>query len=347
MSSIASLNDTKISSTSVAFFSLLALWFTYKTRKRNEVLDEAEEPFHLDTCTIGNRGISTYKKIVPYWEGFMLCLQYPCDVESNPEGYIALCLAENKLIHEELASRLMRNGTAVSAFSESAAYCLQGFLGLPNAREALSSFLTRRFWCKEQKWVGTNPLHHVDSQSSSLNSLNHSAASSEIREGDASHDAIHYDNVAFGAGVHSLLSHLIYILADAGDYVMIPAPYYTGFEYAVKAISQCIPYPVYMENPLQGPTVKDLESSYKSALKQGRKVRVLLLTNPNDPLGVVYESETLKSIVFWGRENKVHIIVDEVYALAIHSVSHISDLKCYLNENVLMQQYLQSHRMTR
>ena len=54
----------------------------------------------------------------------------------NPEGYIALCMAENKLVQESFARRLMQPATAINAFSDSVVYGYNSFLGLPSAREA-------------------------------------------------------------------------------------------------------------------------------------------------------------------------------------------------------------------
>ena len=51
-----------------------------------------------------------------HWGAFLRCLQDPCDALHNPEGFVALCLAENRLVQEMLAHRLMRSDTAVGAF---------------------------------------------------------------------------------------------------------------------------------------------------------------------------------------------------------------------------------------
>ena len=314
-------NEGSVSAT--VLFALVMMWYTYKNRKNQNDEKESEDvSYDSETHKIGMRGFSVCKKRVPYWDGFILCLKFPFEKESNPEGYIALCLAENNLVQEELATRLMREGTAMSAFSESEAYCLQGMLGLPRAREAMSSFLRRMFWCKEQKWVGSAPLHHVYSQTTSLESLGKDSHSSENRSIHSKPTTfIHPDHIALGAGVHSLLSHLLYILCDAGDAVLIPAPYYTGFDYAIKAIAQCTPFPINMQNPLMGPTQNDLDHAYQKARNHGKRLKILLITNPNDPLGIVYTPEKMKSVVSWARKKGLHVIVDEIYALSVHSKS--------------------------
>jgi aspartate/methionine/tyrosine aminotransferase len=50
----------------------------------------------------------------------------------------------------------------------------------------------------------------------------------------------------------------------------------------------------------------------------------LLLTNPNNPLGIVYSPETVRRLVVWGRARNMHVIVDEVYALSTHPSSSLS-----------------------
>ena len=44
----------------------------------------------------------------------------------------------------------------------------------------------------------------------------------------------------------------------------------------------------------------------------------MLLTNPNDPLGVIYKPHVMKGAVEWAEKRKMHIIVDEIFALSVH-----------------------------
>lgn len=41
-------------------------------------------------------------------------------------------------------------------------------------------------------------------------------------------------NVIIGPGASSLLNHLFFTLADRGDVVLVPAPYYAAFEKDMK-----------------------------------------------------------------------------------------------------------------
>lgn len=49
-------------------------------------------------------------------------------------------------------------------------------------------------------------------------------------------------------------------------------------------------------------------------------MKILLLTNPNDPLGVIYEPSVMIKIIEWARGRQLHTIVDEIFALSVHSV---------------------------
>jgi aspartate/methionine/tyrosine aminotransferase len=53
-------------------------------------------------------------------------------------------------------------------------------------------------------------------------------------------------------------------------------------------------------------------------LQQGLNPRFLLITNPNNPLGVIYKRDILENAVTWARKRKVHSIFDEIYALSTH-----------------------------
>ena len=46
------------------------------------------------------------------------------------------------------------------------------------------------------------------------------------------------------------------------------------------------------------------------------------MTNPNNPLGVVYHSNIIRNAIDWARKRNLHTIMDEVYALSIFNVSY-------------------------
>ena len=47
------------------------------------------------------------------------------------------------------------------------------------------------------------------------------------------------------------------------------------------------------------------------------RVKIVLITNPHNPTGRMYEGGELKEIVEWCRRMKVHLIVDEIYCMSV------------------------------
>ena len=100
----------------------------------------------------------------------------------------------------------MQVGTVSRAFSDSIVYCYNGTLGLPASREAVAYFLTKHFLFPEER------------------DMSFEEALNWIRP----------EYVVLGSGAASLLSHLALSLAEEGDAVLIPAPYYAAFDTDLK-----------------------------------------------------------------------------------------------------------------
>jgi aspartate/methionine/tyrosine aminotransferase len=241
-------------------------------------------------ATIGSRGMAALPPPLSYLSSFFMCLQDPCDPRDNPTGYIALCIAENKLVTDLIAERLMQPGTATAAFSDSEVYCYGSFLGLPVARSAIAYFVAKKFLFPGNQTIAPEEaLQHISP-----------------------------DHIALGAGGAALLNYLFYILGEKGDCCLIPAPYYAAFESDMSAIAGCKPFAVHVANPAKGPTPGELDLAFIQAQSKGTRVRFLLLTNPNNPLGVIYSPDVVRSAVAWARKRGLHTIMDEIYALSTH-----------------------------
>lgn len=328
--------------TTLSVFALTIFYFKSQQSKRNnrqkspfyrrQLDEEIEDENTSHPWDLSQRGqaASTALNTNPsspqipshnYWSAFLTALSNPYHVTLNPHGWIALCLAEQKLspVVEALAVRLMEPGTAVTAFSHQEVFEKGGFLGLRSARVSLALFLETWFWKPTNSSGGDDIVPNGDDVGARTN---HSVLEQEEKE-TYELNGIDPDHVVFGSGVGSLLSHLCYSLCRPGHVILIPAPYYSTFQYHVSAVAQCIPHPVYMDNPMLGPTLQDLERATKIVERQGNQVKCLLLTNPNDPLGVVYRPNVMKQIVQWARGRNIHTIVDEVFALTIHQQNTI------------------------
>lgn len=240
---------------------------------------------------VSNRGQTARIPPIPYLKQLFACFSDPCDPVQNPSGYIALCTAENKLVTNVLAERCMHVG--IDSLSDSSVYCYNSFLGLPLAREAAAYCLARRFL-------------HPDNP--------------DLNPADAL-QLIQPKHVALAAGAAPILSNLAYMLGEAGDVCLIPAPYYAAFETDIHVVAGLLPFPIRQANPMQGPTEAELDLAYLQARSKGLNPKILLLTNPNNPLAVIYRPSVMLKSVQWARKRKLHTIVDELYALSTHDVS--------------------------
>lgn len=233
---------------------------------------------------------------------FIHCLDDLCDAVSNPQGHIALCVAENKLAVDLLANRCYTS--SANAFVDPSVYTYNNFLGLPVAREAAAYFLARRFLFPRSTALAP----------------------------DQALSNIQPKHVALSAGCAALINHLFFLLGTANvDCCLIPKPYYAAFESDMGLVAGIKPWGISQEHPMRGPTVAELQTAYDDAQKQGYRPKFVLLTNPNNPLGTIYSPTVLREIVEWARARDMHTIVDEIYALTtqnptdFESIIHVLD----------------------
>jgi aspartate/methionine/tyrosine aminotransferase len=66
------------------------------------------------------------------------------------------------------------------------------------------------------------------------------------------------------------------------------------------------------------PNRASLDAAATKSAKNGVTPRVLLLSHPQNPLGVCYPPEVIQECIDWCRENKIHLISDEIYAGSIY-----------------------------
>ena len=115
------------------------------------------------------------------------------------------------------------------------------------------------------------------------------------------------NQIVVSCGAKHSVFNLIQVLADAGDEVLIPAPYWVSYTEMVK---------------IAGATSKVVETSAETEFKLtadilnqniSEKTRVLLLNSPSNPTGMVYTKEELAPIAEICVKNNISVISDEIY----------------------------------
>jgi aspartate/methionine/tyrosine aminotransferase len=66
------------------------------------------------------------------------------------------------------------------------------------------------------------------------------------------------------------------------------------------------------------PNRASLDAAVARSIQEGIVPRVLLLSHPQNPLGICYPPHVVTEIIEWCREHKIHLISDEIYAGSIY-----------------------------
>lgn len=161
------------------------------------------------------------------------------------------------------------------------------------------------------------------------------------------------DNICISSGVTAVLDLFFFATCDSGDGCVIPAPYFPAFDNDMRIRNEVVPIPVQpKDTKTYIPTVEEMEAAVQGAAKQGIKVKVLLITNPGNPLGTLYPESTLKELLVWALNHGIHVLSDEIYANSKFGVSaeeFVSMEKVAQNavsENLASSEAVQKHLHT-
>ncbi len=97
--------------------------------------------------------------------------------------------------------------------------------------------------------------------------------------------------------------------------VLLPAPCWQGFRWCFEQVARLKCVPAFLTERGEDNfelTLEDLKRTYAAT---DPKPRLLVLTNPHNPLGVNYDKALLESIYAWAlkQDPEMHIISDEMY----------------------------------
>ena len=121
--------------------------------------------------------------------------------------------------------------------------------------------------------------------------------------------------VAVSCGAKHSLYNIIQVLADVGDEVIIPAPYWVSYPEMVK---------------LSGASSKILTTTsaakFKITAQQlaqniSKQTRILILNSPSNPTGMLYSKKELQEIAQVCVQNKIYVISDEIYEKLIYDTN--------------------------
>ncbi len=116
-------------------------------------------------------------------------------------------------------------------------------------------------------------------------------------------------------------------IADAGDEVIIPEPFYANYNgFATASGITVVPVESSIDNAFALPPIADFEKLITA------KTKAILICNPGNPTGYLYTKEELEKLKEIALKHDLFIIADEVYrefvydGLKHHSIMELSGL---------------------
>lgn len=240
----------------------------------------------MQADSLSNRGRKQLGKPLREDLCFFDEIQADCYHEQNTEGYIGLYIAEN-------------------------------VLGWPKLREKLSEI---------------PPLHEIDDwgfkYTQVTGSFEFRSALSNFFQKQIAKIPLNQDCIAVSSGATGILELLSWTLGDPGEVVGIVAPAYPVYTKDIAIKSELERYNISSNrvqefktgiNPLH---IDDLQKAKETIEPQGKNLKIIILTQPNNPNGSIYTKQQLEQFSKWSMDNKIHLVVNEIYIFSSIDINH-------------------------
>ena len=135
----------------------------------------------------------------------------------------------------------------------------------------------------------------------------------------------HPDEIIVSCGAKHSLYNAILTLCDPGDEVLLPIPYWVTY---VEQIRLAGGIPVFINcDP------KTLQVSWEEIVnKVTDKTWLIILNNPSNPSGIVWDIEILRKIADLAVEKNIMVISDEIYENLVYDGAQIKSIASFSQE---------------
>ena len=120
------------------------------------------------------------------------------------------------------------------------------------------------------------------------------------------------DDVYLGNGVSELIVMATQALLNPGDEVLVPAPDYPLWTAAVLLAGGTPVHYRCDEKADWYPDLRDIQA------KTSSRTKAIVVINPNNPTGAVYERDLLASLADWARQSDLVVFADEIYSKVLY-----------------------------
>ena len=138
------------------------------------------------------------------------------------------------------------------------------------------------------------------------------------------------EEVFIGNGVSELIDLSLRALLNPGDEVLVPSPDYPLWSAAVALNGgKAVHYRCEADKGFQ-PDIAHLEASI------GPRTRAIVVINPNNPSGAVYDRATLERIVEIAEKHGLVLMADEIYDQMVYDDAEFIPLATLVSETVCL-----------
>ena len=120
------------------------------------------------------------------------------------------------------------------------------------------------------------------------------------------------DDVYLGNGVSELIVLATQALLNPGDEILVPAPDYPLWTAAVLLAGGVPVHYRCDEEADWYPDLQDIQAKTTS------RTKAMVVINPNNPTGAVYERSLLSSLADWARQHNLVVFADEIYSKVLY-----------------------------
>lgn len=109
-------------------------------------------------------------------------------------------------------------------------------------------------------------------------------------------------------GGSEALSFAMSTIADMGDEIIIPEPFYANYNgFATAAGIKVVPVVSHIENNFALPPIEEFEKLISP------RTKAILICNPGNPTGYLYSKEEIKKLADIVKKHNLFLVADEVY----------------------------------
>lgn len=125
------------------------------------------------------------------------------------------------------------------------------------------------------------------------------------------------DNLIVSCGSATDMDYLASLTCHPGDAIIIISPCYNCFPKYLTTRSEAVTYFADTTDDDYAITEATLSQTYERAVNEGHIPKLLVFTNPTNPMGTCYTRDEMKLVLKFCRQHNMHIMSDEVYALSV------------------------------